>query len=145
MTVRNYAAPVIALLAVTVAACASTDEPAGPPNLAPVAGQAAPPRAKLYTDCVAQAVAAGAYDRTSNSDTHLIRFTCSGEPARAFFTALEGWSAARDSQWSADGRVWRSTNKVRRDLFGVDYCSSDGSDHRCTILLNAGEFLVGKP
>jgi hypothetical protein len=123
-------------------ACASTPERAGPPDLTPVAGSPAGAQGKLYADCVGQAAAAGTYDRTSAGDGHLLRFNCSGEPARAFYIALEGWSAARDSQWTADGRTWRSTAKVQKDLFGVDYCSSAAeADHQCVLVMNGGDFL----
>jgi len=29
---------------------------------------------------------------------------------------------------------------VWHDLFGVDYCATDGSTYECTISLNAGDF-----
>lgn len=125
----------------TAGACATrpTIDPA--PDLRPVAGAPAP-RAKIYADCIGQAAAAGTYEGNFDPDTNLIRFTCTGFPAQAFFNALEQRSASVGSQWEADGRTWRSTNKVKRNLFGLDYCSSDGSlDVQCSILLNAGEFL----
>jgi len=133
----------LAVAAAGAAGCASTpDGPRTAPDYTHVAGKPVTPRARLYVDCVNQAAAAGSFDRTSDRDRELIRFTCSGAPARAFYAALEGWSAQRDSQWTAGGRTWRSTNKVRRDLFGVDYCSAraDG-DHQCVLILNAGEFV----
>ena len=131
-------------LAGAAAACATGGDPAeGPPDLTPVAGSPASARAKLYADCVGQAAQAGTYDRNSDADTELIRFTCSGEPARAFFEGLAARSAAVGSEWTAQGRTWRSTNRVRRDLFGVDYCSAGASgDHQCVVVLNAGEFLA---
>ena len=132
----------IAVAASTAACATGGDRADGPPDLTPAAGSPAPPRAKLYADCIAQAAAAGTYDRNSDPDTELIRFTCSGEPARVFFDALAGRSAAVGSEWTAQGRTWRSTNRVRRDLFGVDYCSAgDAGDHQCVVVLNAGEFL----
>jgi len=141
---RTRIAAMVLLPALALAACASTPgDRAGPRDLTPVAGAPALPRGALYANCLAQAAAGGAYDRTSDPDTHLLRFTCTGEPAQAFYAALEAWSAARDSQWTADGRTWRSTARVIRNLFGVDYCSSDAAgDVRCVIVLNVGDFLA---
>ena len=125
-----------------LAACASAPSDEGPPDLTPIAGEPANARAKLYADCVGQAATAGTYDRLRDPDTNLVRFTCSGEPARAFFEALGPRSAEIGSQWTAAGRTWRSTNTVRRNLFGVDYCSAGAAgDHQCVVVLNAGEFL----
>ena len=131
--------------AVTVTACATTSRsPSLSANLTPVAGSPAPPRGRLYADCVGHAAAAGAIDRTDDPSTHLLRFTCSGSPARALFDELRDWSAAHRSEWVAGGRTWRSTAKVHRDLFGVDYCSSDGvADYQCAITINVGPFLAG--
>ena len=39
----------------------------------------------------------------------------------------------------------RPTQVVKRDLFGVDYCVSDGATYACTVTLNVGGFLLGKP
>ena len=140
---RNRPASVPALLlAGLLAACATAPEPSGPPDLTPAAGEAAPARAELYADCIGQAATAGTYDRMRDPDTTLLRFTCTGEPARAFDDALGDWSARQESEWTAAGRTWRSTNRVRRDLFGVDYCSTGGpDDHQCVIVLNTGSFL----
>ena len=114
------------------------------PNLARIAGSPASARGKIYADCIAQSVGAGTYDRTSDGDTHLLRFHCAGAPARAFYDELAAWSTARDSQWSADGRTWRATAKIKRNLFGTDYCSTDGSaDYACDVTLNVGDFLDG--
>ena len=129
--------------AASAAACATGDpEREAPPDLAPVAGSPATPRAKLYADCVGQAAQAGTYDRSRDPDTELIRFTCSGEPARLFFDALAARSATIGSEWTAQGRTWRSTNRVRRNLFGVDYCWREAEGgHGCVVVLNAGDFL----
>ena len=101
------------------------------------------PRAKLYADCMTQAGTSGAYGRAHDDSTELFLFTCTGEPARAFWDALGPWSAETGSEASEGGRVYRSTNPVIRNLFGVDYCSTttSGADHRCIVSLNAGEFL----
>ena len=135
----------VCLAAVSATACATIPRSAvTAPNLVPIAGTPAPARGKLYADCVGQAANTGHFDRTDNASTHLLRFTCSGAPARALFEALKDWSAAQKSEWSADGRTWRATARVQRDLFGTDYCSSDGgSDYVCAITTNVGGFLAG--
>lgn len=127
-----------------LAGCATSGETSALDlDLTRIAGSPAPARARLYADCIAQAAASGTFDRLSDPDTELIRFTCSGAPARAFYTALEARAAAEGSQWSAGGRTWRATNRIRRNLFGVDVCSTDGvADWRCDVTLNAGRFLV---
>ena len=142
-------APVF-LLALSLAATAMATQAAGSakapprPDLSRVAGTPAPPRGALYAQCLAQAASAGTFDRTSNKGTHLLRFTCSGAPAKALYEDLGAWSATHDSQWSADGRTWRATGKIVRDLFGTDYCSSDGAaDFRCELTVNVGPFLDG--
>lgn len=126
-----------------LSACAHAPEtPVGPANFAPVSTTEAP-RARLYADCIAQAVANGAYGRAHDADTELVLFTCTGMAARAFYDGLADWSARVGSEAISGGRTFRSTNPVRRDLFGVDYCSTDGAgDHRCVISLNAGVFLT---
>ncbi len=135
----------VCLAAIGATACASTHpSDAVGPDLTPIVGSPAPPRGKLYADCVGQAAATRKIDRTDDSSTHLLRFTCTGEPARALFAELKEWSAANKSEWTANGRTWRSTAKIHRDLFGVDYCSSKGAaDFACAITLNVGSFLAG--
>lgn len=132
----------LALCASALLGACATHPPADvTPNLTPIAG-VPEPRAKIYADCIGQSAAAETYDRSSDASTDLIRFTCTGAPARAFFDVLEARSAAVGSQWTAEGRTWRSTNRVNRDLFGVDYCSAGGAgDVQCVISLNAGPFL----
>jgi hypothetical protein len=135
-------------VAVALSACAAVPHPVGPaPNLAPIVGSPAPSHGQLYASCIAQAVEAGTFDRTSDPDTHLLRFTCRGAPARAFYDGLERWSAAIGSEWFAEARTWRSTQKVVHDLFGVDYCSAraGGEDAMCVIVLNTGKFLLESP
>jgi len=140
---------VTVLVALAAAGCASTlTRPsrgaAAAPDYAPIAGSPAPPRGRLYADCIGQAATAGGYDQTSDSSTRMLRFQCEGAPARAIYDELGLWSAKRHSQWEAHGRTWRSTNRVIHNLFGVDYCSTaGGSDYRCAITLNVGDFLVG--
>ncbi len=134
----------IALAGAAVTGCASANRPAPrSPDLTPVGGSPAPFHGKLYADCIEQAVSTAAYDRTADSGTYLLRFTCSGAPAQAFYVELGGWSAKEHSEWVADKRTWRSTSKVVRNLFGVDYCSSDNaSDYQCVVTLNVGKFLA---
>lgn len=129
-------------LAITASACAHAPElPAGPPDLAPVAVEPSA-KARLYADCIAEAAAAERYGRAWDDSTELVLFTCTGPAARRFYDALGPWSAQVASEASSGGRVFRSTNPVQRNLFGVDVCSSDGAgDYRCVISLNAGEFL----
>lgn len=142
---RRCRVPVAITVAVAMSACAAVPRPGTPaPNLAPIVGSPAPSHALLYARCIAQAVEADTYDRTSDPDTHLLRFTCRGAPARAFYDGLEHWSTAIGSEWLADARTWRSTQKVVHDLFGVDYCSAraGGEDAVCVVVLNTGMFLL---
>jgi hypothetical protein len=126
-----------------LSACATEPGGAsGPPDYSAVATLPPSPRARLYADCVAASVAAGTYAHAQNHDTDLVVFTCNGRPARAFYEGLAEHSAAVGSEFVHDGRTWRSTNRVERDLFGVDVCYTDAAtDFRCSISLNAGPFL----
>ena len=140
--IRNaaFAAASAALLA----ACASTpDAPPTAPDYAEIATTPAPANARLYVDCFTQAIETGLYRRVANDGDELLLFTCTGAPAQAMFTALEPWSAKIGSEWRAEGRVWRSTARVQRNLIGTDYCSAtpDDRDARCVITFNAGDFL----
>lgn len=125
----------------TLSACAHAPEAAvGPPDYASIATSPAP-NARLYADCIAQAATNGAYGRAYDEDTELVLFTCRGAPARAFYDGLAARSAEVSSKRTANGRTWRSTNPVQRNLFGVDWCATDGREHECVISLNAGDFL----
>lgn len=127
--------------ALTLSACAHAPEPeAGPPDYSAIATETSP-RAHYYADCIAQAAATGAYGRAHDPDTEMVLFTCTGGPARAFYEALAERSAEVGSEHQAGGRTYRSTNAVRRNLFGVDYCWTEGREHGCVVSLNAGEFL----
>ncbi|MDB4962565.1 MAG: hypothetical protein JWP01_2564 [Myxococcales bacterium] len=126
--------PSLALLA----ACASSRPPAGTgPDYRPVPTSAAPPRATLYADCLADAIANKRYAKAGDEDTDVLVFTCTGAPARAFFDGLAAWSAQIGSEFQSGGQTYRSTARVQRDLFGVDYCSADA----CVVTLNAGAFV----
>lgn len=138
------------LTAVVAAGCATApDQAAMPPDYAEIRVTPPPTNARLYTDCFAQAIAAGTLGRASDrastdgSGDELLLFTCDGAPATAMFEALGPWSTRIGSEWRTDGRVWRSTARVQQNLFGVDYCSDaeGGGQARCVITFNAGDFL----
>lgn len=135
------------LLTASLAACASTpDTPYALPDYSPIAGDIVPPQGRLIIDCIDAATSAGTYDRVQNDDTRMIRFSCSGPVARAFYDGLAEHSAALGSQFEFGGQVYRSTEKVERDLFAVDHCVIDhtGSAH-CVVNLNIGSFLASVP
>ena len=134
----------ILILVTTLPACATAQVEAPlQPDYSEIPTDAAPPAARYYANCFAQAIDAGAYRRADDGGGEdLLLFTCTGEPARSFFEALEPWSRALDSEFMMGNRVARSTARVRQDLYGVDYCSAlDGSGHRCVISFNAGDFI----
>jgi hypothetical protein len=118
-------------------ACASHPPTPQSPDYRAVAVEPAPPQADLYANCLAEAIANHRYQRATDPDTTALVFTCSGAPALAFFDALAERSAKEKSEFTRDGQRFRATNRVQRDLFGVDYCSRE----TCVITLNAGDFL----
>ena len=126
-------------------ACAHGPDPLpGPPDYAPLASQTAAPHARLYADCISQAAARGSYRQVIDGGEELLLFNCDGPVASAFWSALETHSAAMDTGWAHDGRRYRSTARVQRNLIGVDYCTVDaaGGDPRCVLTFNAGDFLI---
>lgn len=131
-------------LSATLSACAhgASTVPMAP-DYSPIVGSPAPANARLYADCIAQAAANNTFVRASDGgDDTLILFTCTGAPATAFYDALGPWSAQIGSAFEREGRSYRSTAKVQRNLFGVDVCSAVGdADHRCVLTFNAGDFL----
>ena len=132
--------PVVSALLAT-AACATAPEAAmGPPNFTAIETSPSP-KAEFYAACIGQAAAQGAYGRASDPDTEMVLFTCTGTPARLFYDALAARSAEVGSETVIGARTYRSTNPVRANLFGVDYCWVEAGDYQCTISLNAGEFL----
>ncbi len=134
-----------AALGLTITACATAPEmPVGPPDYAAITTRA-DPRAAFYADCIEQAASGGTYGHASDDDSDLILFTCTGAPARAFYDGLAARSAAVGSEWVFEGRTYRSTNRVIRDLYGVDYCSAEGATYQCVLTLNAGDFLSQSP
>jgi hypothetical protein len=139
---------VSALAALALSACAST--PAPPPfaaaaDLSEPAVSAAPAKTILYTDCIAQAIGSDKVALVADADTKLIRFTCSGAPAQRFYEALAVLGDQAVSVWQAGGRTYRATSKVKKNLFGVDYCSTGAGGAVCHIVLNAGSFLTAGP
>lgn len=115
---------------------------AGAPDYTPVSGELPSPKGRLYADCIAQAAGNRAYLRGQDEDTTLLLFTCTGAAARAFYDGLVEHSAAIGSEFTSAGRTFRSTDRVQRDLYGVDYCSTDGAgNYTCVITLNTGAFL----
>ena len=100
------------------------------------------PQAQLYADCIEQAARSNTYGRAADGDTEMVRFNCTGGPAQAFWTALDAWSLEQDSRWERDGWRYRSTTRVERNLFGVDFCASDGAGYHCVIHLNVGDFAT---
>jgi hypothetical protein len=138
-------APFALVGAVAVTACASAPEgPPAPPNYTAVPTQDPTPNARLYAACFEQAAASGAYRRAADGGgDELLLFTCTGAPAQAFAAALTPWSEKIGSSFERDGRIFRSTARVRANLFGVDYCSTDatGGDPVCVLSFNAGDFL----
>lgn len=148
MRATTLIAPVLA--ASLLGACASLpgfgggDAPArvAAPDYTPVAGELPSQKARLYADCIAQAAGNRAYLGAQDDDSTLLLFTCTGAAARLFYEGLEPRSAAIGSEFTANGRTFRSTEVVQRTLFGVDYCSTDGrGDYACVITLNTGAFL----
>jgi hypothetical protein len=121
--------------------CAGHSPPPVAPEYAPVATRPASARAALYEGCLADAIAGQRVAQAVDADTSLLVFTCRGEPARAFYDGLAEWAAQQHSEFVYGGRTFRSTTRVRHDLFGVDYCATDGREHECVISLNAGAFL----
>ena len=129
----------LGLAALTLGACAAGGEkPSGPPSLAEAPGEAAPPQARFYADCIAQAATARTYDREGTT----LRFRCTGVPAKTFYDALAAWSAKAGSETQGADRTYRFTSPIERNPSGLDFCWLDGAgEHGCTVVLRVGEFL----
>ena len=140
---RLIALPACLIGSLSLTACATIggeDTPAGPPTVIRALGEPAPAQARLYADCLAASATAGTYQKEPGVD--LLRLTCAGAPARAFYDGLATWSTTEGSQITAESRTWRYTQKIEKDPFGLDDCSTDGAgDYRCTIILTVGKFL----
>lgn len=133
----------------TSAACATTSPDtagAATPNYAPLSGQPAAPHAELYADCLRQAAERRTYNQIIDGGEELLLFTCYGPAAKDFYDALGPHGAAVGSAFQHDGRSYRSTTKVLRNLVGVDHCSVDaaGGEPSCVLTFNAGDFLVAE-
>jgi hypothetical protein len=128
-------------LVLVVAACGSRTAPAKTPDYRPIASEAAPANGALYVNCLVDAIANKRYGHAKDGDASVLVFTCSGAPALAFYDGLAAWSAQIGSEFQHAGRTFRSTARVREDLFGVDYCATDGATHECVITLNTGAFV----
>jgi hypothetical protein len=135
----------IAVAALALSACTSTPDAPPPfvvPDFTEITPSAAPAHTILYTDCIAQAIERPAVARLAREDAELIRFTRTGAPAQRFYEALALMGDEAVSVWQADGRTFRATAKIQRDLFGADYCSSGPGGAVCQIVLNPGSFLT---
>lgn len=129
----------IALAALSLAACANTQLVAPEPTLDIAPGQPAPVQARLYAACIAQSNQTQQYDR----EGHWLRFHCGGDIARAFYDALGTYSARIHSERTGAGRTWRFTQVMQRNPSGLDYCwRDDAGGYGCTIVLAAGEFIM---
>jgi hypothetical protein len=139
---RSLAVSLVVLMGLS--ACAHSREPvATGPDLAPSDTAPAPANARLYADCIGQAIDTGSYARAHDPSTELLVFSCTGAPARAFYDALAERSRITGSEYSLDGRTLRTTEPIQRDRFGTDGCSWDGAtDWRCDISLRTGTFLT---
>jgi hypothetical protein len=128
---------------VALCGCAAGPDAAGPagaPNVRIRPGTPAPPQARLYADCIAEAVEAGAYVREPESEG--LRFTCTGETAKGFYDGLGPWAASQGAEYSSEGRSWRFSVKLEKNADGIDNCSTDGAgDYRCHVILRIGEFI----
>ena len=132
----------LAILVLALSACASKHKPESPAplDLSLTAPLPAPPQAKLYADCIAQAASTGAYNTERDGGT--LRFTCMGSVAKAFYDGLGSRSAEVGSQYGADGLTWRFSNRLIKDSYGVDGCSLDAAgDYRCVVVLRTGDFI----
>jgi hypothetical protein len=131
----------LAMLALTGCATVKLETPAAPDYSAPV-GFAANSAAHRYAGCIQESVQSKRYDVTADGSGRLLRFTCTGSAAGQLYEALAGWSKRQHSEWTGKGRTWRSTQRIQKNLFGADYCSSGGAgDFECVIVLNVGQFL----
>ena len=135
------------LAALALSACATTPRetraPDGPARFVTPKGVPASPQLRLYADCLAQSTSAGTFDRENG----LIRFTCSGAPAQAFFEGLAAWSAQIGSEHTDASRTWRTTQKMKTSLSGLDHCwrvTTGDPTYGCTLVFNAGAFVQGE-
>lgn len=128
-----------AMLALSACASAPEPVPSGPPDLTLTPGLPAPPQARLYADCIAQAASAGDMNRERDGGT--LRFTCTGDVATRFYNGLAVWSAKAGSEYQHEGRTYRFSKKLIKDSYGVDYCVADAGAHTCIVILAIGPFI----
>ena len=128
-----------AMLAFSACASAPGPAPSGPPDLTLTIGLPAPPQAKVYADCIAQASSAGAMNRERDGGT--LRFTCTGDVAARFCNGLAAWSAKADSEYQREGRTYRFSKKLIKDSYGVGYCVANAGAHTCIVILAVGPFI----
>ena|SRR5450432_4040970 len=130
-----------AALVFTTACAHAPPKPVAAVDHRPIATVPAPAQGALYAHCLAAASSTDHYGHARDGDTSLLLFTCDGDPARAFYDGLAAWSAKIGSEFIEAGRTFRSTSRVLHDLYGVDYCDTDGTRYECVITLNVGAFV----
>jgi hypothetical protein len=131
----------IVATALLLNACASSEEtaPSGPPSLVIARGLPAPPQARFYADCIAQAAQANTYDREEN----VLRFRCDGPVAQRFYDGLAAYSAEIGAQYQENDVTWRFSTPIRENPSFVDFCRrTRGDAYDCTVVLNVGGFLA---
>jgi hypothetical protein len=142
---RLFVRFVAAMALLAAAACAHAPESAPvAPDYTPLVAGPTGPHARLYAGCIQQAAQNGNYRQVIDGGDELLLFTCEGPIAASFWDGLAAHSASMDSGWERDGRRYRSSARVQRNLVGVDYCTVDasGGDARCVLTFNAGDFLI---
>ena len=95
------------------------------PSYAPILGRPATAHAALYADCVGESVASRRYDVVTDKSSGLIRFACIGDPAKALYDQFAIAAGRHGSRWTMNGHQVQSPQKIKHDLFGVDFCSAD--------------------
>ncbi len=128
-----------------LSACASpgSGETLGPPDLSPIPAHPLTANGYLVIACVNQAIQNQAFEMLAeeDGDNRLIRFICDGGPALMTFNALGDRSAEIGSEWTEGDAIIRSTERVERNLYGVDFCRKQAETYRCEFSLNVGGFI----
>ncbi len=127
--------------ALALAACATSRPAPAPDPYAALRTTPARPRARLYADCLAAAVAEGGVESLGR----LARFTCRGPAASALFDAMAPF--ARAHGWSDGGRGGKVETVRASERAWDDQCVSGSAagpgltaDRRCTLDVNLGPF-----
>ncbi|MEO8554902.1 MAG: hypothetical protein ABI678_33215 [Kofleriaceae bacterium] len=115
---------------IVAAACHAAPPRVEAPAFQPIATESVSARGELYVACLADAVANKRIGYAHDPTTHVLLFTCTTEPARAFYDGLAARSVAVGSEVAVGTKTLRATNRVHRDLFGVDYCTKDATTTR---------------